>query len=179
MTRQYTLGRRQASVDHTAQAILDAARHLLSTTAGSAVSVNAIARRAGVSRLTVYQRFGSRSALLQAVVPERQPLEAPQGEPREALRRHLQVACLAWAANPGLYRNLPGSTPTDPEGDRRLAEELLASDALRPGCSLREAEDVIGALGSFAVFDRLHRDGRRTPTAIADILMRLATGILA
>jgi hypothetical protein len=38
---------------------------------------------------------------------------------------------------------------------------------------------VIATLTAFAVFDRLHRDGRRSPAAVADVLMRLASGILA
>jgi hypothetical protein len=38
--------------------------------------------------------------------------------------------------------------------------------------------DVIGLLSSFAVFDRLHRDGRRPAAAVADVLMRMASAIL-
>jgi hypothetical protein len=33
-------------------------------------------------------------------------------------------------------------------------------------------------LGGFAAFDRLHHDGRRSAAAVAEILMRLARGIL-
>ena len=60
-----------------------------------------------------------------------------------------------------------------------LAERLAAQDSLRPGCSLREAEDVIAVLSSFAAFDRLYHDGRRPVSAVAEVLMRLAAGILA
>ena len=63
--------------------------------------------------------------------------------------------------------------------DRALAERLAASGQLRPGCSLKEAEDVIGALTSFPVFDRLHKDGRRSSAAVGEILLRLAAAILA
>jgi hypothetical protein len=52
------------------------------------------------------------------------------------------------------------------------------SDELRPGCSIKEAEDVIAALTSFEIFDRLYKDGRRSPAAVAEILARLASGIL-
>jgi hypothetical protein len=62
--------------------------------------------------------------------------------------------------------------------DRTLAGRLAAADQLRPGCSLKEAEDVIGAITSFEVFDRLHKDGRRSPTAVSEILMRLVSTIL-
>jgi hypothetical protein len=63
--------------------------------------------------------------------------------------------------------------------DRRLAERLAAADELRAGCSIKEAEDVIALLKSFPTFDGLHQDGRRSAGAVAGILMRLATAILA
>jgi hypothetical protein len=79
-----------------------------------------------------------------------------------------------------LFRGLPSSVEIEaPNDDRALAERLSSSDQLRPGCSIKEAEDVIGALTSFPVFDRLYKDGRRSPAAVTDILMRLAAGILA
>src|SRR5216683_3350668 len=126
MEARHDLGKRQAGVDRTRAAVLTAARELVAAGGGSNLSVGAVARRAGVSRLTIYNRFGSRSELLRAV-----------------------------------------------------AERLASADQLRPGCSLKEAEDVIGALTSFEVFDRLHLDGRRSSAAVADILMRLAGAILS
>lgn len=177
MTRAYRLGARQASVDRTSQAILGAARRLVAAAPATSVSVAAIARESGVSRLTVYQRFGSRSGLLEALAPSRPPAASTPADPREALRRHLLGACEAWAADAAVHRHLP-PVAGDGLAERHLAERLLAADVLRPGCSIREAEDVIGALGSFPVFDRLHHDGRRTPAAVADILMRLAGAIL-
>lgn len=179
MTRPYRLGLRQASVDRTAHSILAAARRLLAATPASGVSLGAIAREAGVSRLTIYQRFGSRAALLEALLPPRAADGGPEGEPREALRRQFLRMGETWAADPALHRHLPSRTAGGTAAERRLAELLLANDALRPGCSIREAEDVIAALASFPVFDRLHRDGRRSPAAVADILMRLAAAILA
>jgi len=38
---------------------------------------------------------------------------------------------------------------------------------------------VIATLSSFPVFDRLHKDGRRAPAAVTEILLRLAGAILA
>ncbi len=177
MSRAYRLGRRQASVERTGQSILAAARELVSE--GSPVSVDAIARRAGVSRITVYNRFGSRGALLQSLAPTPPPAEPAESDPREALRQQFLRTCATWAADPGLHRHLPAAATRDSPTERRLAELLLAADALRPGCSIREAEDVIGALSSFPVFDRLHKDGRRSPAAVSEVLMRLAGGILA
>ena len=175
------MGRRQPAVDATARSIVAAARHLVHEGPGDQVSVAQIARRAGVSRVTVYNRFGSREGVLRSLAT--QAAEAPpiEGDPREALRHHLTDACARWAGDPALYRNLPPlSSPSAADGPpRMLAERLAAQDMLRPGCSLREAEDVIATLSSFPVFDRLHHDGRRPPAAVVDVLMRLGAGILA
>ena len=169
MPRQYRLGRRQPSVEATARSILDSASELVRE--GGPVSVSAVARKAGVSRITVYNRFGTRAALLEAVAPRADPTS-----PR-TLERHFEAVCGRWAADPALFRNL---RPSEPDAAARsLAESLAAADRLRPGVSIREAEDVIAALSSFAVFDRLHRDGRRPAPAVAEVLMRLAAGIIA
>jgi AcrR family transcriptional regulator len=170
--RSYRLGRRQASVDRTARSILDAARELVAKD-GPAPSMGAVARRAGVSRLTVYARFGSRAGLLHALLP------AVADHGASDLRHHFERTCSAWAENPALFRHLQVDDPGDVDAARRIAERLASADALRPGCSLREAEDVIAALSSFPVFDRLHKDGRRSPAAVTDILLRLAGAILA
>jgi len=161
--RLYRLGRRQTSVDLTTSSILAAARELVAQGPASQASVGAVARRAGVSRITVYNRFGSRAGLLQALAPPHERPDLGESDPREALRRHIQSACATWAG----------------EANRTLAASLAAADALRPGCSIKEAEDVVGALTSFAVFDRLHKDGRRPAAAVGEILTRLASAILA
>ncbi len=180
MARAYRLGRRQASVDRTSRLILDAARALVAESHATQVSVGAVARRAGVSRITVYNRFGSRADLLRAIRPGAPAAPAEPGDPRQAVRRYLVDASARWATNPALFRHLPGGDQTgEREGERLLAERLAAADALRPGCSLKEAEDVLAALSSFEVFDRLYKDGRRSPPAVAEILMRLVSGIMA
>lgn len=168
MSRSYRLGRRQASIDATAERILAATRAELEK--GPALSVGAVARTAGVTRATVYNRFGSRTELLRRLSP------AP-ATPAADLESFLSGRCARWAAAPALYRHLPETD--DAEITRHLAEDLARQDLLRPGCSIKEAQDVLAALGSFPVFDRLHQDGRRTAGSVAEILMRLARGILA
>src|SRR5205823_13019812 len=132
-------------------------------------------------RITVYNRFGSRAGVLGALAPAKAVSSPPAStDARAALQAHLQAAAAAWSANPGLYRHLlTNQDPSERDEVRHLVERLATSDALRPGCSLREAEDVIAALGSFGIFDRLYRDGRRPSSAVAEILIRLASGILS
>lgn len=179
--------KRQAAVDRTRAAVLAAARELVAAGHGHAISVGAVAQRAGVSRLTIYNRFGSRAGLLRELAGEahrRTPeprVGPPESDAREELRQRFIDACALWGSEPALFRGLPAATgATHDEGrDRGLAERLAGADQLRPGCSIKEAEDVIGVLTSFDTFDRLHRDGRRSPAVVADMLMRLAGAILA
>lgn len=167
----------------TRSTILTAARDLV-TEHGPGSSLGMVAERAGVSRITVYNHFGSKTRLLQALTADARPTHArPVGsDPREQLRSRIAQACGTWAANPALYRRLHehGSwAGEESELDRALAEQLAAGDHLRPGCSIKEAEDVIGILTSFQAFDRLHKGGRRSPSAVAEVLMRMAAGMLA
>jgi AcrR family transcriptional regulator len=179
--RAYRLGRRQPSVDRTRSAILAAARELLTSSPMRELSVGGVAALAGVSRLTVYNRFGSRAGLLDALAARpAAPSADPPGDPADLLRLRISRACSEWSADPALYRRLPaGSRQGEPEPDRILAERLAAADRLRPGCSIKEAQDVIGVLTAFETFDRLHQDGRRTVAAVVEVLIRLAAGILA
>ena len=186
MARTYRLGRRQEAVDRTRLAILAAARDVLAT-GDPGLSAGDVARRAGVSRITIYNRFGSKAGLLREMAAEARRESPPRPatelkDPLDHLRQRIVDSCAVWSSDPALFRRLPGVANVEietPNQDRTLAERLGASDYLRPGCSLKEAEDVIGAITSFPVFDRLHKDGRRSQTAVAEILMRLAAAVLA
>jgi AcrR family transcriptional regulator len=182
------MGKREGKAEQTRSGILKAARDLVTASDGRSPSVGAVAARAGVSRLTIYHHFNSKDGLLDALAtaahdaggrPDRDP--AP-GDPKEELDRVLAAACARWASDPSLFRRLPSILSIE-DGEasdgRRLAERLAAADELRPGCSIKEAEDVIALLTSFPTFDRLHRDGRRSAAMVAGILMRLVAAILA
>lgn len=176
--RPYQLGKRRAAIEQTRDRIINAAKELVSS--GTPATVTAVARRAGVSRITVYNSFGSKGRLIDRLRPTEPTLLATGGSPREQVRSLLTESCLRWAGNPALYRHLPaGPAAASAEAARRLAEQLANADVLRPGCSIKEAEDVIGVLTSFHAFDRLHLDGRRSPAAVGEILMRMTAGILA
>src|SRR5258708_14043635 len=91
MNRAYRLGRRQAAVDRTSQAILEAGRQAVADTPAGSPSVGAIARRAGVSPLTIYNRFGSKAGLLRALAPQapRTTESDPADPPPDALHHRL------------------------------------------------------------------------------------------
>jgi len=167
----------------TRAAILAAARELVAggSTRRPHPTVGEVARRAGVSRLSVYHHFGSHAGLLEALAADIRPVARLGDEPSapEQLQARIRQACEHWARYPALFRRLPSAAELGAsDHDRELAQRLAAEDRLRPGCSLKEAEDVIGALTSFAVFDRLHRDGRRSVGAAVEILTRMAGAIV-
>lgn len=181
--RNYRLGRRAVEKERTRARILEAARRLV-VEAGPETGVGQVADLAGVSRITVYNQFGSKAGLLDALSPDLgrgfQALPEAGADPAADLWRRIEQACAAWAADPLLYRRLgPQREAGRSEADQALAGSLAAHDRLRPGCSIREAADVIGILTSFPAFDRLHGQGRRSPSAVAEILHRMASGIMA
>ncbi len=184
--RAYRLGRRQVEVDRTRSAILSAARQLVAEL-GPESSLGQVAERAGVSRITIYNQFGSKERLLEELAaglgraPDGAPAES-DSDPLGDLGQRIERACATWAADPDLYRQLQRHVReqrAESVIDRALAERLAGQDLLRPGCSIKEAEDVIGILTSFPAFDRLHKGGRRSTSASAEILLRMASGFLA
>jgi len=65
--RPYRMGKREAAAAETRTRILEAARQLLANKSETDLSMEAIARRADVSRLTLYYQFKSRPGLLEAL----------------------------------------------------------------------------------------------------------------
>jgi AcrR family transcriptional regulator len=189
MSRRYRLGKREPEVERTRSAILTGAREVVAEL-GSGWSMGKVAERAGVSRITVYNQFGSRARLQEALMdpPRSAPrIDESDGPDQSALdasrqlKLRVEQACAAWATDPALYRQLNGFRREDdvqPGENRALAESLAAHDLLRPGCSIKEAEDVIGILLSFPAFDRLHKTGRRPVSAVAEILLGMASGVM-
>lgn len=172
---------REARGASTGVRLITAARELIAAGGGRRPSAGAIAARAGLSRLTVYHHFGSLPGLLDAVAAEasQAPESVREGLPVERLHAHIAAWCSHWATDPALYRNLAPAGGPAAEQLRQLAADLAAADRLRPGCSLREAEDVIAVASSFAAFDRLHQGGRRSASAVSEILMRMAASIVS
>ncbi len=192
MTRRgYHLGRRQAAVDRTRARILKAARGLLVARGNIAFSIEAVARRARVTRATVYQRFGSRPKLLEALFDDlarrggmwdltdafRQP------DPGEALARFIATFGRFWTAHRPIHRRLLALGALDAGLDRTLrARQEWRRQGLRVIVGrIREARDetidLLFALTSFQTFDVL-AGPTRTPADVAPIVLRAARAIL-
>lgn len=68
MKRVYRQGRRAEASAQTRERIVDAAIHLHTTVGPASTTISAIAKEAGVERLTVYRHFPSEEELLRACV---------------------------------------------------------------------------------------------------------------
>src|SRR5712675_3336583 len=129
-TRPYTSSVRAAAAAAKRDRVIDAAARSLREDASiAAFSLDAVAKAAGVTRLTVYHQFGSRRGLLEAVFDE----IARQGgltaiadamamsDPHAALDRLVEIFCAFWNRDPAVGR-LHEAMATDPEFAQALIE---------------------------------------------------------
>jgi AcrR family transcriptional regulator len=101
---------RQAIAERNVEAILDAAEALLRRRAQPTIA--AVAKEAGVSRVTVYSHFATRSELIEAVVARAtaaanasiEEAKPSEGDPVEALERVLAVSWEQLERHEGIRR---------------------------------------------------------------------------
>jgi AcrR family transcriptional regulator len=200
--RPYRLGQRQATTTTQTRArILAAARELLAAPGGIAgFTVEAVARHADVSRMTVYYQFGAKAGLLEALFDQLATTgQLPQGvaaafrqpDPLDALAGYVAAFAGFWAAERLVLRRLRSLAALDPE----LAQGVRARDARRrkglellagrladryghpPPDALAEAVVVLHMLTSFETFDTLAGPDR-SPQDVAGQVHRLAVAAL-
>jgi AcrR family transcriptional regulator len=172
--------RTAAAAEKRDRVIEAAARSLREDASISRFSLDTVAKAAGVTRLTVYNHFGSRRGLLEAVFDD----IARQGglhelaeamalaDPHAALDRVVEIFCAFWARDPAVGR-LHEAVSTDPEFGVALVErnerrrklvKVLVGRIAGKSASRRarqDAIDMIFALTSYAMFAMLSH-GRST-----------------
>lgn len=194
--RPYRMGKRQAARSETRSRILEAARQLLATEPSTDLSMEAIARKADVSRLTIYYQFNSRAGLLESLydhLAERGRMDQMAGvfqaaDMASALEQMLRTFVGFWSTDPQVLRRLRGMAALDPE----VAQGIRSRDARRPriaaeilkrapatgkhaksDAAQRRAADVLAMLTSFETYDALARAGHSDAQIVAT-LSRLA-----
>ena len=200
--RPYRLGRRKPAAQRTRARVLSAARALLTARAGTEpFSVDAVARRAGVARMTVYHQFGSRRGLLEALfdsfaaggeLPAHLAAAFQRPDPLESLADVVVAFARFWEAGRPWIRRVRALGVLDPDlGDAvearnarrrevvRVLVERLAQRYGRPASKERtQAEELLYTLTSFETFDSLAGPNRKLPEVAAEVLFlaRAAVG---
>jgi AcrR family transcriptional regulator len=179
--RSYRSPRRRQQADATRSAILDAARAAFIERGYGGSSIAGIAGRAGVSPETVYATFGTKRAILAALVDvsiagDDEPIEISERDWVRELRnepdRRRRVEILASNGRSILERRAPidevvhGAAAADPEirslleagrsarhaGQRELLGIVAGARGFRTGLTLDDAADTLFALGSPEVY---------------------------
>jgi len=194
--RAYNSPSHSLAATKTRARIVSAAAAILGTAEGiSGFSLQAVAEKAGVTRLTVYNQFGSRRALLEAVFDDmavrgglhRIPGIMAGSDPLAGLLEVISIFCDFWSFGSDALGPLHAAGASDPEfgasvrerNERRrrllsvLVRRMAADRKLRPRV-LDDLIDVLFALTSFPFFSQLTARGRSTQAA-CDLIQGLAT----
>ena len=178
--RAYRADARRAASAETRARILEAARGLLDSSGPISFSIDAIAERADVARMTVYNHFGSKRSLVEALSDElaarggigRLPeaFRAPTGE--AGLRRLVEIFVGFWDAEQVAIRRLRALSAIDPELTRSnrdvrrrqairvLAERFAVATGAVSAAELDQVVDQIWVLTAFDAYDHLASTGK-------------------
>jgi AcrR family transcriptional regulator len=194
--RPYNLGRRQEGADQTRARIVDAARELLMASDGfSGFTMEAVARQAGVARMTVYYQFESKVGLLEAVSDdlarrghmERLAEVFTQPTASLALEKFVETFARFWGAERVVTRRLRALAALDADFERvvrgrdgwrrnagrALVGRFVAEQGRPPPEALEETVSLLVTITSFESFDTL-AGSTQTPEEVAPLILRLA-----
>jgi AcrR family transcriptional regulator len=181
--RSYFSPTRTAAAAETRDRLIQAAaRFLREEESIGTFSLDAVAKAADVTRLTVYNQFGSRRRLLEAVFDDiarrgrlvRLNEAMAERDPWKGLDQLVEIFCDFWDSDPAVGR-LHDATAIDPEFAQALSErnerrrqslEALVARATRNMASSsarRDVVDLIFVLTSCATF-RMLASGRSSKT---------------
>jgi AcrR family transcriptional regulator len=191
--RPYQVGtRRRLATEATRSRIIDAARELLADPRASSFSIDGVAERADVARMTVYYQFKSKAKLLEALFDDfssranmqdlRKAFQEPN--PGRSLEILIEVFCHLWETQRALVRRLYALAALDPEVEKALIErnswriEALTKIVGRThrGQHAHDLVDLLHVLTSFETYDALAQ-AHRPPKKIAELLQKAAAAI--
>jgi AcrR family transcriptional regulator len=148
--------------------ILDAVGELLAEKPWTGVTMAAVAKRAGVSRQTLYNAFGNREELAQAYLMREAGRFLAAVE--EAVTANADDARRALASSAELFLSLVGTHPMVRALSTQEGEELVALATVRGGALLTGMTDQLGEL-IVATWPQVDPEGARL---LAATLVRLA-----
>ena len=196
-TRRYEQRLRAQAAEETRRRVLDAVYDELREAPAQPVSVDRIARTAGVARSTVYVIFGSRAGLFDAFSADlferggfHRVLDAiADPDPRVTVREGITGGVHTLAAHRDVFRALISMAALDPDavggamqrseqrrtrGMMRLARRLARHRLLREGLGAKRAADRLWVLTSFDAFDLLYSGRGLSANEVARVLVDMA-----
>ena len=161
------------------------------------LSLDAVARAAGVARSTIYEIFGSRSGLFEAAAKDAYDrtgypelvAAARHEDALEQLRGGMRAATRMHAGERDIFRALYSMYALDPEavgsviagvdeergeGMRRLARRLDEQGYLAEGMTRAKAAHALWVITSFESFDALYTGRGLSAARCADLLVEMA-----
>jgi AcrR family transcriptional regulator len=198
--RAYRARSRPAVSARTRDKIMGAVRDLLADGTFHESTVEEVAAKAGVARATLYQHFGSRLALVDAIcetfaenpvlVTLRQAVELEDAD--AALDQLIANAVRFWASEEAILRQLYGAAAIDPSAaalverqtsDRRgelqlLLARLREAGRLGPELPDRTTLALLLVLTSFETFEELRRRGGLPERDVTGTLQAAARAML-
>ena len=162
--RSYRSPGRDAAAEATRSRIIAAACALLAGGSKGPFSLEAVARQAGVTRLTVYNHFDSKRGLLEAVFDDlaqrgglyELPAVFSNPDPDQAVRLLVSTFCRFWTMHRAILPNFRAAIVAD--------EELAASLKQRAERRRQGLTMIVG---------RMIRDGGQHSAALVDVLFAL------
>ena len=199
--RRYVSANGRKAAARTVERILDAAAELVAEDAFHTATIDDLASRAGVSRATVFTRFGSKVGVLEALStrcasgPEMRAIREAQAiaDPVDQLDALLDAGCDLWEQQGYILIQLKAIVVLEPEAsalideqraDQRAGMEALAralskAGLLRDGLTQQTTAAILHALTSVEIFLALRRDYRLTLTTVKGTIRELARSLLA
>jgi len=198
--RPYNLGKRQESAGQTRARIVEAARELLMASDGfSSFTMEAVARQAGVARMTVYYQFESKVGLLEAVSDdlarrghmERLAEVFSQPAALLALEKFVETFARFWGADRVVTRRLRALAALDTDFEQvvrrrdgwrhnivqALAGRFATEYGRPPPEQIEQTAAQLYTITSFESFDTLAGPDQ-TPEEVAPQIMALARMVL-
>lgn len=195
--RPYRMGVRQAAAEETRARIVAAARQMLGAPGGiGAFTIDAVAKEAGVARMTVYYQFGSKTGLIEAVFDSLAIVRS--GVPRlvaalgladavDTLAEFVRTFATVWQEDRLVIRRLQGLAALDPEfsqvwhareerrreGMRQIATRVAARRRRPAKLDIDAVTAALYAIVAYETFDAMAGPDR-TFEDVAPIVHQLA-----
>jgi AcrR family transcriptional regulator len=197
--RPYTAARRRESVE-TVDRVLEAAERLIKEGTFHVATMDELAAAAGVSRATVFNRFGSKLGVLQGLFTR--GIEGPEmaaikealalEDPVAALDAVVEAGCAIWEAYGFVHLQLQAVGVLEPDATALIDEQrdeqrvdlqdltrrLAKAGRLRPGLSQTRATATLHMLTSLESFQWLREGYGLSPRQTRETLVELARTLL-